>query len=299
MKLTFFLLCLPFALVLESATFTQERGVPPTAPSLNGPGYPETPEGLKRLIEDVLVAVRAGDDKRTSDLLQGWILPNHREWFSTVLGAEDGTALAQVYETRIPDHVPRLRAFFSEMAQKGWKLEVEKMSQTPGPNEGRVTSALRKSFREPVSFYVADFLNPSNSGTNVGYFVYVAGAFRRIDVGVLSALTALKPKVVFDGVKTVARIRVGGRTMDERILRKVQPRYPAAAARQGIQGTARLEVLVGTEGTVSEVRLLSGEQVLGEAAIEAVRQWLYHPVMLNGRAVEVLTTVDVVFSLNP
>jgi protein TonB len=65
-----------------------------------------------------------------------------------------------------------------------------------------------------------------------------------------------------------------------------------------VQGTVQLSVQIGPDGTVQDVQLLSGHPLLVQAAIDAVKQWVYQPTLLNGNPVSVLTTVDVNFTLS-
>jgi TonB family protein len=97
--------------------------------------------------------------------------------------------------------------------------------------------------------------------------------------------------------KTPKRIRVGGLVMSSKLDYRVTPTYPAEAKRAGIQGTVRLEVVIGNDGTVQDVKLLSGHPALAKAAMEAVSKWRYQPTVLNGIPVEVVTEVDVNFVL--
>lgn len=93
------------------------------------------------------------------------------------------------------------------------------------------------------------------------------------------------------------RIRIGGQVQQAMLTKKVLPEYPAPAKQARVQGTVRLEALISTEGTVRELKVLSGHPLLLQSALDAVRQWRYKPTLLNGQAVEVLTTIDVVYTL--
>jgi protein TonB len=64
-----------------------------------------------------------------------------------------------------------------------------------------------------------------------------------------------------------------------------------------IQGTVRLEAIIGTDGTIQQLKVLSGHPLLVKAAVEAVSRWRYQPTLLNGEPVEVVTDVDVNFTL--
>jgi TonB family protein len=95
-----------------------------------------------------------------------------------------------------------------------------------------------------------------------------------------------------------AGIQVGSTLGSGMLLRKVAPVYPPEARRAGTEGIVHLSVVIGRDGAVKDVVLLGGESALAKAAIDAVRQWVYKPTMLNGEPVEVRTTVDVPFTLH-
>jgi protein TonB len=71
-----------------------------------------------------------------------------------------------------------------------------------------------------------------------------------------------------------------------KLITRVEPTYP-----QGVSGGVILEVTIGPTGSVTDVRVLRGESPLVEAAEAAVRQWIYEPTILEGKAVSVLMTV--------
>ena len=92
-------------------------------------------------------------------------------------------------------------------------------------------------------------------------------------------------------------IRVGGQIQNARILSKVQPDYPEEALAASVTGTVKLEAVIAVDGSVRDVKLISGHPMLTAAAIEAISQWRYRPTKLNGQEVEVITLIDVNFNL--
>jgi protein TonB len=78
---------------------------------------------------------------------------------------------------------------------------------------------------------------------------------------------------------------------------RVSPVYPAVARAARVQGIVILQALIGKDGQVKELSVVSGPPLLQSAAIDAVKQWVYRPYLLNGDPVEVMTTVNVVFTL--
>ena len=93
-------------------------------------------------------------------------------------------------------------------------------------------------------------------------------------------------------------MRVGGLIQPPRRIVSVAPVYPQIAQQARVEGTVEIEALIGDDGKVRNAKLLSGKALLNEAALTAVRQWVFTPTRLNGEPVAVIMTVTVVFSLN-
>jgi len=81
------------------------------------------------------------------------------------------------------------------------------------------------------------------------------------------------------------------------LIKQVPPEYPPIARAARIQGTVVLQVLIDKHGNVSQVGVVSGHPMLQQAALEAVRQWVYKPYKIDGKAVPIYTTVNVTFAL--
>jgi TonB family protein len=93
------------------------------------------------------------------------------------------------------------------------------------------------------------------------------------------------------------RIRVGGNVQASNLVKKVTPVYPPLAKQARMQGTVRFTVIINKEGSVENVQLVSGHPLLVPSALEAVKQWKYRPTLLNGNPVEVITQIDINFTL--
>lgn len=92
--------------------------------------------------------------------------------------------------------------------------------------------------------------------------------------------------------------RVGGDIREPRKVRDVRPEYPRIARAVGVSGVVILEATIDAQGNVSDVRILRSVPMLDEAAVDAVRQWQYEPVMINGAATSVRMTLTVNFTLD-
>jgi protein TonB len=111
--------------------------------------------------------------------------------------------------------------------------------------------------------------------------------------GIISSTPVAVPKVA-----TPQRVRVSLGVSQGLLIKKVQPAYPPLARQARIQGRVLLQAEISKDGTIENLRLISGHPMLAPAAIEAVRQWRYKPYMLNGEPVAVETQVEVNFTLS-
>lgn len=96
----------------------------------------------------------------------------------------------------------------------------------------------------------------------------------------------------------VQRIRVGGNVQAAKLVKQPKPVYPPLAKQARIQGTVRFTAVIGRDGAIQNLTLVSGHPLLIPSAQEAVRQWVYQPTLLNGEPVEVVTQIDVNFTLS-
>jgi protein TonB len=83
--------------------------------------------------------------------------------------------------------------------------------------------------------------------------------------------------------------------MQQLIIHKVEPIYPEALRRANVHGIVVLSALIGSDGRVVKLHPISGPEALGSTAIEAVRWWRFHPYRINGKAVDVETTLAIEF----
>jgi TonB family protein len=103
--------------------------------------------------------------------------------------------------------------------------------------------------------------------------------------------TAPKPAIV------ITRMRVSSGVLAGLLQKKVDPVYPQGAKDLHIQGTVILHVIVDDQGNVTSIGLVAGPGMLAPATIDVVSQWKYKPYMLNGKPIELDSTVEVRFTL--
>jgi protein TonB len=97
---------------------------------------------------------------------------------------------------------------------------------------------------------------------------------------------------------TPQRIRVGGNVQAAKLVRQPKPQYPTLAKQARIQGVVRFTAVIGKDGTIQNLQLVSGHPLLVPSAQAAVKEWVYQPTLLNQEPVEVITQIDVNFTLS-
>jgi protein TonB len=94
------------------------------------------------------------------------------------------------------------------------------------------------------------------------------------------------------------RVRVPSRTQELKLRKKVDPVYPAKAKEAKREGTVKLTVIIGKNGSVQSTQVTAGPIELRRAAADAVEKYVYEPTTVNGQVVEVISDVEVVFFLD-
>jgi periplasmic protein TonB len=96
----------------------------------------------------------------------------------------------------------------------------------------------------------------------------------------------------------VQRIRVGGNVQQARLRHQPRPVYPPLAKQARISGVVKLNAIISKDGSIQNLSVISGHPLLVPSAMDAVKQWRYEPTLLNGEPVEVVTQIDVNFTLS-
>ena len=106
-----------------------------------------------------------------------------------------------------------------------------------------------------------------------------------------------KPRVAEAPPAPSTPIRVVSDVQAAKLIKKVIPIYPPLARQARVSGTVRLLGVIAKDGTIQQLQVVSGHPLLVPSALDAVRQWIYRPTLLNGQAVEVIAPIDVNFTL--
>jgi protein TonB len=114
--------------------------------------------------------------------------------------------------------------------------------------------------------------------------------------GVVGGVVGGLPSVVAPP-PPAAPVRVGGMVRAPKLINRVTPKYPELALASRTRATLILEATVGVDGRVQEVRVLRGQPLFDPSAIEAVRQWRYQPLLLNGIPVPFIVSITLSFNV--
>jgi protein TonB len=106
------------------------------------------------------------------------------------------------------------------------------------------------------------------------------------------------PSVTVAPVKAPARINVSTGVLKGMLLAPILPVYPGIAKAAHVEGSVVVEAVISRQGTIESLHVVSGPQMLQNAALEAIRAARYQPYRLNGEPTEVQTTITVNFRMN-
>ena len=116
--------------------------------------------------------------------------------------------------------------------------------------------------------------------------------------GVIGGIVSSSPTVTaIPKLEPVKRIRVSQGVTRGMVIRKLEPAYPEIALGARITGVVLLKAIIGKDGDIKELQVVSGHPMLIPAALDAVKQWRYRPYLLNGEPVEVETNITVTFQI--
>ena len=196
----------------------------------------------------------------------------------------------------LPEPTSAVKAFFVEPAAPppppppppppAPKAQVQpRVAPTPVPQEN-------PKFTAPVE--VPEEIKPEE-GIDLGVEGGVPGGVEGgVPGGVVGGVVGGLP----DAPPPTQAVRVGGQIKEPKKLKDVKPTYPDIAKQARVQGVVILECTISPQGKVTDVKVLRGIPLLDAAAIEAVKQWVYTPTLLNGVPVPVIMTVTVNFRLS-
>ena len=201
--------------------------------------------------------------------------------------------LPLLYDDRLPERVSEVHAFFAG--------PMELAPPPPPPPPPAVAHVATQPPRQaPAASFVAPVEVPTQIVPEEGLDLGVQGGMPGgveggVPGGVVGGLVGGLPDA--PPPPPAHPLRAGLDVREPRKVKDVKPVYPSLAATSRVQGVVVLDCQIDPRGRVVDVKVLRGNVVLIESAVEAVRQWVYTPTLVNGVPVSVTMTVTVTFQL--
>jgi TonB family protein len=252
--------------------------------------YMDTTADFQRFLQDILDATKKGDKHRVASLLKGTEVPNCDAWLHQMYKSDSADSWMSLCDSKTLDSKEKsMRELFAGFAKEGGEFSTRKVNDSPQGGEGGLESGMVHGGKEPLEVYFASWKPPNQSkeakGEPIGYFYFLDGAFR------------------WDSLISFPKFKISNaKIIPAKLIKKVEPVYPADAAAQHITGTVRVYYVIGGDGAVYNAHALSGEGLsedpsLRKAAEDAVLQWRYQPATMDGKPIQTnAVTVDLTFS---
>lgn len=292
-----FLVFLPLSVSVVNGQQSQAQNAPQTTFTT----VVDSSEGLQTQIGEILDAFRAKNSARANELIHNLLMPENSAWFTDVYGPGFGSSLARAYRRAAPNMEEEIRRIYDADARAG--LSQAKVSRYADPEAVNAPiDHFLNCMNQIVPLYEAAFLadrpmiqmvlKPGNLreavGDLSGFFVFYQGGFRFIPMNILIELPSERP----------IRIHLGMNVMQSKLLMKVYPKYPEEAVKKRLQGKVVVRLELDLNGNLQEAKLIEGDPVLGQAFMEAVKQWRFEPTTLDGDPVEVEVDAETVFEVH-
>lgn len=294
-KLFFF----PAALLL---TMPPAAGIPETPQSPDTvqttAAYAQSKDGFRSQIDAIVQYYRAGDATTGRLLIDQLHLPHSEVWFSAHLPPEQSAKLTERYDRLFTNFAESFEKTIDAIVANGTSDLASVLDEGKGEKPSIVRPGTRLSgvvaVNQPNLFFChfSITVKKQDSTSWADTFTYEDGAFRFLGFG------GWPFWAYEDGSE--GKAPKGGRFSEPPVLvNQVSPVYPAAAKLQRVQGIVAVRILIDKEGRVKKAEVVSGDPLLTQAALDAVRQWRYKPGTLGGAARESDAIVSVAFALSP
>ena len=260
--------------------------------------------------ESVSVPLYSSPAMRTqpnADVAEGGVEPERRfDWVTSVMGGII-VAVALLMTLVFAMRVGWLKASGQRRSPKLTTTASAKPAMAAAKQEKASASAPAQGAVSPASAPIKTNTGQAEPrlekarGAEGGLRVFENGKeiFRMPASDVEMATGTEKDANVDSTLKSAGIVELAPDAAEGSLVRRVEPQYPEQALAQRVQGPVVLDVHISPQGEVMEIKVVSGDPLLVDAAIAAVKQWRFKPQALNGRAVEMQTHITLKFTLPP
>jgi len=294
---------------------------PHPSPTTSVREYPNSPDGLRWQLQDILNAARDHSHSGLESLVKQTEIPNYKEWFARTFGREKGDSWAAAYEANLSENERYLEVEVVKLAAEDGEFVTRKVNDDPAPAR-KMEVGMVDALQRPVNIFFASWKKRESSkdsnSSPIGYFMFLEGRFR-FDSAISSTEIQLEPGSDSPTPRDVpsARTAVGPNNPPSSGLSNSASRpgtggvgYPSCddcpqleytklARAKRLEGTVILQVIIQADGAVSDIKVAkSPDAELTQMAIDGVSKWHMNPARrADGEPVPVSVPIVVTFRL--
>lgn len=256
--------------------------------------YPDSAGGLEHLFKDY-IAARQNSPQLAEAYVRSLSLPHPDEFFRELFVDGAAATAAAAYDRDGNKALEAFSTVVGQALQEGFRdISVKKYTDACDDSAPPFIYPVLILRRSPIPMYEVRMAKVG-SFRSFWALAYVDGGFRFL--GMITAAAYPMNGERTSGPGAPIRIKTGVSVQAAKLIKKVTPEYPSEARREYAEGTVRIHAIIGRDGSVEHLQVVSGICSLSRSAVKAVRHWRYSPTLLNGKPVEVDTTIDVIYSL--
>jgi TonB family protein len=267
--------------------------------------YPNSADGLRLLLQDVLAAARDHNRPKLESFVSRMEIPDYEEWFTMTFGQEVAGSWAGPYGRGLSKNEMAFQSMFMQFANQDGEISTRDVNDAPDPQRG-IESGMTNALQRPVDIFFASWKKrestPDSGGDPIGYFMSIEGQFRWLSV---ISFPKIRPAPapgstangagMADGPFHAGTAGVGYPTCTY----CPDPGYSEEARAKHLEGTVVLQAIVQPDGRASDIKVLKTFDVtLAQMAVDAVQRWRFKPARdREGQPVAVIVPIEVTFRL--
>jgi TonB family protein len=284
------------ALVLSIPAHGQEASPVVQSAAASPAEYENNTDGLRRLLQDMIAASRAGENAKLAAMIKETEIPNYEKWFVATFGQEKGESWAGPYGRNLHDQEGHFEQLINRLTGHSGGVSVEKLD----------TTKRYDTLTGPLDEYLADWVparwEKDAETEHIGYFFFVDGKFRWDSTVVFIAISRLRGRW-----NAPSREVSKAQSESQRINNAAapgsyptciycpSPEYTKDALKAKFEGAVQLSVIVQADGTPTDAKVVkgSGFASLDQKSVETLMRWRFKPAVdRNGDPVPYLTAVS-------
>lgn len=295
--------------------FARSQGpiVPSSSPAEPVRAYPNSPDGLRMQLQDILAGAKEENRPKLETLVKETEIPNYEKWFTTTFGQERGESWAEPYGSSLAENQRNFEKLIVQIAGEDGEIYTRKVSDNPGPPDGMEANMIR-GLHGPVDYFFASWRKPGSSqdskGDPIGYFVFLDRKFRWD-----STIVFTNSQPAEDSGKGISQSGASRQSAVGKVKGPFQPgvdgitfpscsfcpdpEYPKEAKANAIEGTVTLRVIIQPNGRATDIQIVKSLRAdLDQSAVQAVSRWRFNPALgPSGNPVSVIVPVEITFRL--